>query len=138
VIADHTIYSSTREVVRFEGFSLCRRTERIIELRFDADFHGTVEKAVYITDQLELFTNGNKHPILVIYGEYNSFEPGVREYLAGPDVDRVSLAHALVVKGLALKILGNAYLRINKPMRPTRLFTNEHDALKWLIDFTPN
>ncbi len=132
MIAEQTNYTHTQQVIRLDGFTIARRTERIIELRFDLDFHGTVEKAVYITDQLELFTKGNRHPILVIYGEYNSFEPGVREYLAGPDADRVSLAHALVVKGLPLKILGNAYLRINKPMRPTRLFTNEEEAEKWL------
>jgi hypothetical protein len=130
-----TLSQVSTKVIVLEGFRLAQRTERIIELRFDPDFHGTVEKACYITKQLEIFTEGKRFPILIIYGEYNSFEPGVREYMAGPDADKVSLAHAMVVKGLPMRIMGNVYLRINKPARPTRLFQKEEDALNWLERF---
>lgn len=76
-----------------------------------------------------------KHPVLVVYGKYNTFEQGVREYIASDEVSGVSKADALVIEGLGLRVLGNAYLKINKPARPSRLFNEVQEALKWLEQF---
>ena len=42
---------------------------------------------------------------------------------------------AFVIKSLAQKLLGNAYLKINKPVVPTALFDNEEKAIEWLQKF---
>ena len=41
-------------------------------------------------------------------------------------------AHALYSRNLTLKILGNLFIRINKPVVPTRFFDERESALEWL------
>lgn len=42
------------------------------------------------------------------------------------------VADALVVNSLAEKLIANFYIKFNRPSVPTRMFTNEKDALSWL------
>lgn len=44
-------------------------------------------------------------------------------------------ADAFVITSMATRILGNFYLKINKPERPTKLFNDKTDALQWLNQF---
>lgn len=46
-----------------------------------------------------------------------------REYVAGT---------ALVIESKISSFFANLYLNFNRPKTPTRLFTNEDDAIKWL------
>jgi hypothetical protein len=41
-------------------------------------------------------------------------------------------AVALCSSKLAYKLLGNLYIRINKPKAPTRFFSDREEAIKWL------
>jgi hypothetical protein len=42
-----------------------------------------------------------------------------------------------VLPTLALKIIGNAYIIVNKPARPTKFFVNQDEAVVWLKIFLP-
>jgi len=44
-------------------------------------------------------------------------------------------ATAIVVKSLAARLAGNFFKKLNTPKCPTRLFTSEEDAIKWLRKF---
>ena len=41
-------------------------------------------------------------------------------------------ASAAVVTNLAYKLIANFYMRLNKPKRPFKTFSNEEDAVEWL------
>ena len=41
-------------------------------------------------------------------------------------------AMAIVVDNVAYAMIGNFYLKFNKPKRPYRVFKNRRDALEWL------
>lgn len=41
-------------------------------------------------------------------------------------------AIAICSNRLPYQLLGNLYIRINKPKAPTRFFSNRNDAVKWL------
>lgn len=58
-----------------------------------------------------------------------------RKYAAGEDSNKYTIADAFVINSIALKLVGNFYIRYNKPVRPTRIFNNEEDALVWLRNF---
>lgn len=79
--------------------------------------------------------DGKKLPLLFIAGIDASVNTEARYYASSPEANRFTIASAFVVKSIAQKLLGNAYVTFNKPITPTRIFTNEADALEWLYTF---
>lgn len=116
----------------FEGYCIFMRTDHIIELRFDKGFNGDANDAKNMVSVFKQIKGPEKALLLVVYDEDNTFSKDAREYIASDEVSKVLKADALVIKGLALKIIGNGYLKINKPKRPTRLFNSVPEALDWL------
>lgn len=55
-----------------------------------------------------------------------------RALLASEEFARLLLASAFVVRTTASKITGNFYIRFHKPANPTKLFSGEEEALRWL------
>ena len=43
-------------------------------------------------------------------------------------------ASALLVESALSRMIGNIFLTINKPDVPVKLFTNEQEAKKWLME----
>jgi hypothetical protein len=78
---------------------------------------------------------GKKFPLLFIAGSDTSVNTEARYYASTPEANRFTIASAFVVKSVAQKLLGNAYVTFNKPITPTRIFTNEQDAHDWLLTF---
>lgn len=72
---------------------------------------------------------------LVIMEKFVQVGEDARKYAASEENNTYTIADAFVINSFALKIVGNFYIRYDKPVRPTRLFTNEEDALKWLRTF---
>ena len=76
-----------------------------------------------------------KLPVLIAGGKHTLADKDAREFGASKEGTKYALAVAFVIKSLAQKILGNAYIKINKPIVPTRLFDNEEKAVEWLKTF---
>ncbi|HWY11887.1 MAG TPA: hypothetical protein VN026_11210 [Bacteroidia bacterium] len=57
-----------------------------------------------------------------------------RELAADPEHGKHHGAVAIYSEKLAYKLLGNFYIRINKPKAPTRFFSRRDEAVKWLRD----
>jgi hypothetical protein len=79
--------------------------------------------------------NGKKFLLLFIAGTDTTVNTESRYYASTPEANRFTIASAFVVKSIAQKLLGNAYVTFNKPVTPTRIFTNEQDAIDWLYTF---
>jgi hypothetical protein len=58
-----------------------------------------------------------------------------REYYAGPEISQHRVAEALLINSMAARLTANFYLKVNKPVTPTRLFTDEQKAIEWLRTF---
>lgn len=59
-----------------------------------------------------------------------------REYFAKDPVHtQYYTAVALMVSNPISRVLTNFFLGMNKPVRPTRLFTDKAEALEWLQQF---
>lgn len=76
-----------------------------------------------------------KFPVLIIGGNHTLADKEAREFGASKEGTKYAVAVAFVLKSLAQKILGNAYLKINKPIVPTALFDSEEKAIEWLKTF---
>ncbi len=46
-----------------------------------------------------------------------------------------TIADAIVVKSLSQRIIANLYIKFNKPVRPTRVFSDAESAAFWLMSF---
>ncbi|MBA3680204.1 MAG: hypothetical protein H0W73_03315 [Bacteroidetes bacterium] len=79
---------------------------------------------------------GNKpYVILVTSGELASVSKEARELSASKTFITNALAKAIVVDSIAKKIIGNFYLKVNKPYLQTRLFSDREKAILWLRTF---
>ena len=76
-------------------------------------------------------------PVLVVSDitKQKSPKKEVRDYMSAPEVMEMSIADAVVANSLLSKIVGNLYLSFNKPSVPTKIFSDEVSALKWLEQF---
>ena len=48
---------------------------------------------------------------------------------------KTRIAIAFLIRSAATRLLVNLYTKINKPKVPTRMFTDEQSAIKWLDTF---
>ena len=74
-------------------------------------------------------------PLLIDIQAIKSIDREARAYYAGPEITDVN-AIALLVDFAVSQVIANFYLRINKPTIPTKMFTSEREALKWLQTLT--
>lgn len=80
--------------------------------------------------------SGNKKvPVLIVGGNFSTLAPETRAFLASEESLKYSKAEAFLLKSLAQKILINFYIKFDKPLVPTKVFTKEEEAVKWLKGF---
>ncbi len=60
-----------------------------------------------------------------------------RQYFAGPEAEKATLAVALLMGSPVSRVLANFFLRLTPQRIPTSLFTDDASALAWLMAFTP-
>lgn len=93
-----------------------------------ADAEETIQK-------VGLICNGVVRPVLVDMSDLKSISREARSYFAGPDTAKVEAATALLTRSPLNKVMGNFFLRLHKPLIPTRLFSSEVEAVEWLRTF---
>jgi hypothetical protein len=111
------------------------RDDGIIEL-YANDHH------VYIIEDVKEnvkafgeLTGNEKVPVLIIGGSFSSLDDQTREFMATEESLKYSKAEAFLITSLAQKILINFYIKFNKPLVPTRVFTDKEEAIEWLMQY---
>lgn len=131
-----SIYSALqpKNVKQYPGYTMFAIGNNIVEIRFDMGFEAEIDDARLIVERISEFCI-DKQPVLLlaIYAEDNVFSKEARQYVASAVVNKIVKAEALVINSLALRIMGNFYLKVNKPARPSKLFNDRTIALEWLI-----
>ena len=79
--------------------------------------------------------SGEKLPVLVVCPATANTNIHLMRHLKENKNNPFSVADAFVIAATSQAILGNFYLKINKPERPTKFFNREVDALEWLNQF---
>ena len=73
------------------------------------------------------------HPYLVyLFTGMDCVTKDARKLFASKEACEGVSKGALLVKSFINEIIGNAYLKIDKPLVPTALFRNKEEAVKWL------
>ncbi len=111
------------------------RGDGIIELRAN-DHH--IYQIDDVKENVKAFgelTGNKKAPVLIIGGSFSSLDDQTREFMATEESLKYSKAEAFLITSLAQKILINFYIKFNKPLVPTRVFTDKEEAIEWLTRY---
>ena len=84
-----------------------------------------------VQDRLELI-KGEAYPTYVDIRGLKKVDNNARSYLASPEATQLVSALAIRTGSEVQKVIANFYYKINKPVMPTRLFTDEGRAFRWL------
>lgn len=80
-------------------------------------------------------SNGICKPFLIDITELLSVDTGARKYLASAEACEFLSAGAIYTHNKLLAFLGNAWILLDKPIIPVKVFTNKEVGLKWLEPF---
>lgn len=78
---------------------------------------------------------GTAFPVLSDIRKIKHVDKEARAFLAKSESTVLISAGAFLVNNQLQKVMGNFFILIDKPEIPTRLFTNEAEALAWLQQF---
>jgi len=111
------------------------RGDGLLQVDTAHDHVVTEQEARIITYSMGRVSGEVPRPVLKIAGRDSTEDEGTREFTASHEGQRYSLAEAVVINSTAQRLMGNFYLRINRPVKPMRLFTSVEEAVKWLKTF---
>jgi len=78
-------------------------------------------------------TRGERRPLLIDIRKAQPLEADARHHYSGQTLVERFSALALLIEGSPFgRMMGNVYLRIERPGIPTQLFSDEGRALEWL------
>ena len=103
-----------------------------IELINDGDYEMTDHKELVAAQKS---MGGLKLPTVAICSDLSMMSVEMMRYVGKNENDPYSKADAFVIKSISQRIVGNFYLKIIKPERPTRLFNDKEEAYKWIKQF---
>jgi hypothetical protein len=116
-------------------FSVLLLQEGIVHVRITGVDEITVEQTKEIIECIGEVCQDQKRPSLVSSDNFAAPTAEAREYIAKKDSNPYVTATAYIARSLAEKIMTNAFIHFNKPVRPTKMFTNEKKAIEWLKTF---
>jgi hypothetical protein len=92
----------------------------------------TVQRLV--EDRKKVF-NGKVYPAIANVVSLKSSTKAARDFFASESGCEGISATAVIVNSPVGSIIGNFYIRISRPLRPVKLFTDILKAKKWLVQF---
>jgi len=79
---------------------------------------------------------GDRKYLNLMEGAYNTdIDTLVREFSASDKENKFTIADAIVISSAAHKMITDFYVNKNKPVKPTRVFTEREEAVNWLLTF---
>ena len=80
--------------------------------------------------------NKRKTRVLIDLTKITEISKEARDYFANERTASIRRATALLVGSPVSRVIGNFFMGLNKPISPTRLFTDQHKAIQWLHTFS--
>lgn len=81
------------------------------------------------------FFTGTKYPILIDARGITSMTREARNFFTANGRSTNTTAFGIIIDSYVSKVVGNFFLGINKPVVPTKLFSDEHKAIEWLKEY---
>ncbi len=100
---------------------------------------GTEELAKENVDAQETVRDGmrkRKTRVLIDMTTVSEISKEARDYFANERTASIQRATALLIGSPVSRVIGNFFMGLNKPVSPTRLFTDPQKAIRWLQTFS--
>lgn len=106
-------------------------------LVFMPDSEVEEEDAAEILEKAALTYTGEAFVVVADIRNMKSISNEARAYLAGKHAEQLHAAVAILVDGMATRLIANFFINFHKPSRPTRIFSDEQKAIEWLKKYLP-
>ncbi len=107
----------------------------IIFINVKRQFRFEIQDVKDIVDAICAIGGRKKFPLLINIGEKASADKNVQEYSSKHGATQYCTAIAYITKSHFHKLALNFFILFHAPPRPTRIFTNENNAIDWLKKF---
>jgi hypothetical protein len=123
------------QTIRFEKVSVSLTENGMYFIHIESDVEVTLSVVKQILKAMQDLQSVKKLPTIIMVDNFSLPSKETREFLAPKEASPFASAEAYVIKSTAQKLVGNFYLNVNKPERPTKMFTDLLKAIDWLEDF---
>lgn len=106
----------------------------IVKINIHEDAEIDLKDAMVMREQALTLVGGKKFTILFDANHRGNITPEARTQFACKEYTDVRVGAAIVTNSIANKIIGNFFIKFNKPASPTRIFSDELTAIEWLRD----
>lgn len=108
-------------------------SENIIEVEWNTSIEEIEKKHLeQLRSIIKEIGGSKKMPVYIDTYNFMSITPEARHYAASKESSDFTLANAVLVDILPKKLLFNFFLKINKPVVPTKGFSSKEEAFIWL------
>jgi len=121
--------------IELPAFSTWMGEDGICRTRAKAGADISVQDAQANSIAVNGFFKAKKYPLLVDAREVRSMSKEARKYFSIGGRDTKITSFAIMVKSPLSRVIGNFFIRLNRPTVPAKLFDNESHAVHWLKTF---
>jgi hypothetical protein len=135
---ENSVHSEKVEILATEvceAFTIKWRSDGIIHSHTSSNLDFNIESLKKFNEVMGRLVNYKKVPLFITFDEFAIPPVETREFWAKVESCPYSAADAYLTATIGHKLIGNIYLKFNKPGRPTKMFTTNEDAIEWLRNF---
>jgi len=122
------------KVIEVYGAIITYRDDSILHIHYKSE-HLNLQDAKQQVKITRTESPWKISPLLISGDPFSEHDNDAKKYLAGEEVMQYCSALALITANMAQKISANFFIKLKKPTKPTKFFSSEKDALKWLKNF---
>jgi hypothetical protein len=122
------------EPIRTAAADVWVEEDGTLVLRFRQQTNLVGERGAEVARAHVAAANGRKLRTLADVRGIVANDRQTRQLAAGPAIAAVTLRMAVLVGDPLSRTLGNFFLRVSRPAYPTRIFTDEAAARRWLAE----
>jgi hypothetical protein len=108
------------------------RSDHVLYVKVKRDCHLKITDIEEVEKTMEQYHSGSKFLNLFDFGPFSDLDEDVRKWASDSKGNSRTLADAIVFHSLPQRIIANFYLKMNKPPKPTKTFSDTGSALIWL------
>jgi len=114
---------------------VCIDKDNIGRVSILPDAKVTLESVIKHCEICTKASNGKSMAVIFDTRNAKYVEKKARDYFSSQKVTPLTKAAAVIVNLPISRIIGNFFVGINKPSFPTKLFTSEENAVKWIKNY---
>lgn len=118
-----------------EAFTIKLRSDGILHSHTSDNTEFNVESLKKFNVVMGKMLGYKKAPLLITFDEFAIPPIETRKFWSKKEACPYASADAYLATTFGHKFIGNFYLKFDKPGRPTKIFSNQAEAVAWLKTF---